>query len=69
MPEGPVVSRAIWALPAAGLLLGIPWLKPWFADAQDLAPQTFAFAARRGDLVTSPAPRDLDAWARIATSD
>jgi hypothetical protein len=58
--EGAVLSRAIWALPAAGLLLGVPWLKPWFADAQDLASTTFAFP---------PVPRDLDAWARIATSD
>jgi hypothetical protein len=59
--EGRVRSRAIWALPVAGLLLGVPWLKPWFAEAQDLVSTTF--------FAFPPAPRDLDAWARIVTSD
>ncbi|GAC1659935.1 MAG: hypothetical protein NVS9B15_23610 [Acidobacteriaceae bacterium] len=37
MIEARIVSRAIWTLPAAGLLLGAPWLRPWFADPADLA--------------------------------
>jgi hypothetical protein len=53
--ESRVLSRAIWTLPAAGVLLGIPWLWPWFADS--------------ADLTSSGAAADHAAWARIAASD
>jgi hypothetical protein len=53
--EGRVPSRAIWTLPAGGLLLGAPWLKPWFADLADLT--------GRGPAA------DHSLWASIATTD
>jgi hypothetical protein len=59
--EDRILSRAIWTLPAGGLLLGLPWLRPWFADPADLAGRDF--------LSLGPGPADLNAWARIATSD
>jgi hypothetical protein len=42
-------------MPAAGVLLGLPWLRPWFADP--------------ADLTGSGAAADHGVWARIATSD
>ena len=56
-----VSRRGVWILPAAGLLLGAPWLKPYFASSADAAVESASWAPFRAN--------DLDTWARIATSD
>ena len=56
-----VSRRGVWILPAAGLLLGAPWLKPYFASSADAAVESGSWAPFRAN--------DLDTWARIATSD
>jgi hypothetical protein len=56
-----VIRRGAWTLPAAGLLLGAPWVRPWFADSADAAIQVKSWAPF--------SPNDRDTWARIATSD
>lgn len=62
MDVGPGVSRrGAWVLPAAGLLLGAPWIKPYFASSADAAVETASWWPFRAN--------DLDTWARIATSD
>jgi hypothetical protein len=47
------LGRLAWTLPAAGLLLGVPWIRPYFADPADLQ---------------RPLRFDHDTWARISTS-
>lgn len=69
MIEARIVSRAIWTLPAAGLLLGAPWLRPWFADPADLAGTGMTFWLGPVKVGTFSAPTDTATWARIATSD
>ena len=56
-----VLRLGAWTLPAAGLLLGAPWIRPYFASSADAAVQSASGAPFR--------PNDLDTWARIATSD
>ncbi len=56
-----VIRRGAWTLPAAGLVLGAPWLRPYFASSADAAVETASWAPFRAN--------DLDTWARIATSD
>ena len=56
-----VSRRGVWILPAAGLLLGAPWIKPYFASTADAAVETASWLPFRAN--------DLDTWARIATSD
>jgi hypothetical protein len=56
-----VIRLGAWTLPAAGLLLGAPWIKPYFASSADAAVETASWAPFRAN--------DLDTWARIATSD
>jgi hypothetical protein len=56
-----VSRRGAWILPAAGLLLGAPWIKPYFASSADAAVETASWFPFRAS--------DLDTWARIATSD
>jgi hypothetical protein len=55
-----VLRRGAWTLPVAGLLLGAPWIRPWFADPADLSGKGMTFWI---------APTDTATWARIATSD
>lgn len=66
-----VIRRGAWTLPAAGLLLGAPWIRPWFADSADLHGQGMSIWAGPIDLGTfgSHTPTDSAAWARIASSD
>jgi hypothetical protein len=64
-----VIRRGAWTLPAAGLLLGAPWLRPWFADPADLAGTGMTSWLGPIKLVTVSAPTDTATWARIATSD
>jgi hypothetical protein len=56
-----VSRRGVWILPVAGLLLGAPWIKPYFASSADAAVETASWAPFRA--------HELDTWARIATSD
>jgi hypothetical protein len=56
-----IIRRGAWTLPAAGLLLGAPWIKPYFASTADAAVETASWPPFRAN--------DLDTWARIATSD
>jgi hypothetical protein len=56
-----VIRRGAWTLPAAGLLLGAPWIKPYFAGSVGLS----GMAGPQAD----PNLIDNNAWARIATSD
>jgi hypothetical protein len=56
-----VIRRGVWTLPAAGLLLGAPWIRPYFASSADAAVETASWSPFRAN--------DLDTWARIATSD
>jgi hypothetical protein len=51
----------MWTLPAAGLLLGAPWIKPYFADAADAAIGVKSWTPFK--------PTELETWARMATSD
>lgn len=71
--SGRVVSRAIWTLPAAGLMLGAPWIRPLFADPADLHGQSVCVWAPAASTplfcVSGFTPNNLDAWARITTSD
>jgi hypothetical protein len=66
-----VIRRAAWTLPAAGLLLGAPWLRPWFADPADLHGNGMSMWLGPIDLGTfgSHTPTDAATWARIASSD
>ncbi len=64
-----VIRRAAWTLPAAGLLLGAPWIRPWFADPADLHGQGTRVWAGPIDLGTLAVPSDAATWARIAISD
>jgi hypothetical protein len=65
-----VAPRAAWTLPAAGLLLGAPWIKPWFADPADLSGKGVTFWLGPIKVGTfGSAPTDTASWARIATSD
>jgi hypothetical protein len=65
-----VLSRRAWTLPAAGLLLGAPWLRPWFADPADLAGKGMTFWLGPVKVGTfGSAPTDTATWARIASSD
>jgi hypothetical protein len=56
-----VPARAAWILPAAGLLLGAPWIMPFFASSADAAIEIKSWAPFKAG--------ELAAWARIATSD
>jgi len=56
-----VIRRGAWTLPAAGLLLGAPWIKPYFAGSVGL----LGMAGPQAD----PNMIDNRTWARIATSD
>ncbi|MDQ6878755.1 MAG: hypothetical protein M3082_13920 [Candidatus Dormibacteraeota bacterium] len=56
-----VIRLGAWTLPAAGLLFGAPWIKPYFASSADAAVETASSPPFRAN--------DLDTWARIATSD
>jgi hypothetical protein len=56
-----VSRRGVWILPAAGLLLGAPWLKPYFASSADAAVETASWPPFHAN--------ELDTWARIATSN
>jgi hypothetical protein len=65
-----VAPRAAWTLPAAGLLLGAPWIKPWFADPAELTGKGMTFWLGPIKLGTfGSSPTDTATWARIATSD
>jgi hypothetical protein len=65
-----VIRRGVWTLPAAGLLLGGPWLRPWFADPADLAGKGMTFWLGPVKVGTfGSAPTDIATWARIASSD
>jgi hypothetical protein len=56
-----VIRRGAWTLPAAGLLLGAPWIKPYFAGSVGLS----GMAGPQAD----PNLIDNKTWASIATSD
>lgn len=56
-----VIRRGAWTLPAAGLLLGAPWIKPYFASSADAAVETASWPPFRAN--------DLDTSAHTATSE
>lgn len=56
-----LIRRGAWTLPAAGLLLGAPWIKPYFNGSVGL----LGMAGPQADQNLI----DNNTWARIATSD
>ena len=56
-----VIRLGAWTLPAAGLLLGAPWIKPYFSGSVGL----LGMAGPQADQNLI----DNNAWARIATSN
>jgi hypothetical protein len=65
-----VIRRGAWTLPVAGLLLGAPWLRPWFAESADLSGKGMTWWLGPIKLgVVGSAPTDTAAWARITASD
>jgi hypothetical protein len=69
-PEARLMRFGAWSLPAAGLLLGEPWIRPWFGESADLRGDGMSIWLGPIDLGTfgSHTPTDTAAWARIATS-
>jgi hypothetical protein len=65
-----IFRRGAWTMPVAGLLLGAPWIRPWFTDPADLSGRGVTFWLGPIKVGTfGSAPTDTATWARIATSD